>query len=75
MGTTWFKLGEPKPPNMAARERVEALTIYDSTSNQETQLAYDVVHVQAGSRPAVIFAIGMTVLFLATLVKFGVFGG
>jgi len=30
MGETWFKLGEPKPPNMAARERVEALTIYDS---------------------------------------------
>lgn len=52
---------------MAARERVEALTIYDSTSRCETLLSgHDVTSIRASSRAGAIFTLTMVVLAAVT---------
>jgi hypothetical protein len=66
MGETRFLMGEPKPPNMAARERIKALTIYDSRYHRETLLA-DVRVIRATSWSGAIFTLIMAALVAATV--------
>lgn len=70
MGETHFPLaGEPKPPNTTARERVEALTIYDSQSRQETLLSGpNMATIHAGSVSGAIFTIVMVILAIGTYI-------
>ena len=66
MGETWFKLGEPKPPNMAARERVEALTIYDSR-HTETVLSSKGTATVLSSGAGAVFTVIATVALVITI--------
>lgn len=66
MGKVWFKLGEPSPRNEAARERVEALTIYDSRRS-ETVLASRNPDVALGSAAGAVFTVVATVVLVITI--------
>lgn len=68
MGSTkWPHDSGPYKPNEEARKRVEALTIYDSTRNQETVLS-NTTTLRAGNIPAATFVVIMAGLFLATCI-------
>jgi len=54
---------------MAARERVEALTIYDSQSMQETLLSgRNMATIHAGSVTGAIFTVIMLILAVGTYI-------
>jgi hypothetical protein len=71
MGETRFLMGEPKPPNMAVRERIKALTIYDSRYHRETLLSgHNTISINASSRAGAIFAGLAAVLLVVTWIIF-----
>ena len=61
--------GEPKPRNEAARMRVEALTIYDSTRG-ETLLSRHAIDSRTATASGGLFALVMLIVAIGTYILF-----